>query len=216
SVKNYPGDCAVEVPAWPTFNAKLKLTGYYIQAAQGRTSNFPVKWNADIGGGPSWICLAEDSARKTLNWNDKDPIDYAISDPHFDVKNVGFGRTVAVPLYYNRIDKKCGYFGPEYGNRGNNEGTYNFQVNGTRKHALGTFTEINTSRGEPIVFKIADWTLPADALPGSKLSFEYKLFISEQRGDVAWPVVELRDDNPAAGGYRSSIDSNGVVILTYQ
>jgi hypothetical protein len=66
------------------------------------------------------------------------------------------------------------------------------------------------------VFKIVDWTPPADALPGSKPTFEYKIAISEQRGEEARPVLELGDDNPAAGGYRSSIDSKAVVILTFQ
>jgi hypothetical protein len=160
--------------------------------------------------GPSFICLPEDVARQTLKWSDKTPMDFTISNPTFDLRSTLF--STAVPIYYNRVDKKCGYFGPLEASKG----TYSFDVSGTRKQSLGTFTKINTSRGEPIVFKIADWTLPRDAAPGSQLTFEYKISISEQRDDVARPVVDLGNDNPAARGYRSSIDANGVVILTYQ
>lgn len=92
----------------------------YADRAGQNYSNFPITLNDSVGNGPSWICLAEDAARKTLNWNDKDPIDYRISDAYFDVKRWG---QFPVPLRYNRIDKTCGYFGTEGGGA---TGTYNF------------------------------------------------------------------------------------------
>jgi hypothetical protein len=209
SLEGSPGDCSVEIPPWPTFTATVTLKVFYTQAAHERTAPAEAKWTSDSPG-PSFFCLKEEAARKTLKWtDDKEPIDFDISDPHTDLK--GWGK-VSVPLYKNEIDKRCWFFG----SAASSDGTYTLQVNGVRKRLLGKFERVLTSRGEPLVVRVADTTLPSDAMPGSKPSFEYEIAISEQRGDVSRPVVKLTNDSPADRGYRSSIDSTGTILLMYQ
>jgi hypothetical protein len=216
SLKGYPGACAVQIPPWPTFNATLSLNVYYTQEAIVRTRNFPINWNAQVGMGPSWLCVDNNQARATLGWNDQDPFDYHITDPQFNVTYTIPGLPIAPPrpnpIVYSYVDKTCGYFGPRFPGGG----TYSFLVTGERRRLLGTFNKVAVSHGEPMTFKIQDWVLPNDAAPGSKITFEYKIQISEQRDNIASPVITVSSDHPAERGYQSSIDSAGVVTLTYQ
>lgn len=211
SLRNYPGQCAVDIPPWPTFTATLKLRVYYTQKATGRTANFSVEWTGNSGRGPIWICVDQKQAGNALSWNEG-AFDYRISDHIFSLTGTTFPSFGTVDLDYYSLDKTCGHFAA----KALAKGAYSFLVTGTRRTVVAEPTKVLSSKGEPLFFKIEDWKLPQDAAPGSKLTFDYSLQISERRGSTSSPVISLSTDEPSNGRYKSSIDSAGIVTLAYE
>jgi hypothetical protein len=223
SVKGYVGECAVEIPPWPSFTATMKETASYTQIRTARIAPKQRVYDPGRGYGPDFFCAFEDDARKALNWP-TGPFEYISTAPQAQaVVQQPFGRNVTKDLAsfkYNQMDTKCGYFG--IGPQVNAVITYSFQVVGTRTVSLTTFTptqssEPNSRYGNMLTFAAGSWSLPADAAPGTTLSFAYDIDISENTGaSPPPPPIHLSNTAPAAGGFRSSIDLGGLVTVVRQ